>query len=237
MTSTQTDATSPLVTSSDRLIGRVKWFTNKTGYGFITVTDGDHAGSDIFVHHSSIIVSSEQYKYLVQGEYVQFKLDTTVTGTHIVQAGEVSGINGGKLMCETRNDFRQSHTSYKDDTRVNHSDAVSDDEPVKMPRSTRAPKARGSGPRDNGSISSSTPAAWTLVKGRETGDTTRPGRGGASNRGATIVGGRGRGRPGATGDAPRGATGGAPRGATGGAPRGATGGAPRGAPTTTNTQA
>ena len=197
MTSTQTDATFPLVTSSDRpsLIGRVKWFTNKTGYGFITVTDGDRAGSDIFVHHSSIMVSSEQYKYLVQGEYVQFKIDTTTTGAHNVQAGEVSGINGGKLMCETRNDFRQSHTSYKDDTRVNHSDAVSDDEPVKMPRSILAPKARGSGPRDNGSSSSSTPAAtaWTLVKGRDAGDSA--GRGGASQRGATIVGGRGRGRP------------------------------------------
>lgn len=195
MTSTQTDATSPLVTSSDRpsLIGRVKWFNNKTGYGFITVTDGDRAGSDIFVHHSSIMVSSEQYKYLVQGEYVQFKLDNTATGTHVIQAGEVSGINGGKLMCETRRDFRQTRTSYKDESKP--SDAVSDDEPVKMPRSTRAPKARGSGPRENVSAAPSPAAEWTLVKGRETGDTTRPGRGGASNRGATIVGGRGRGRP------------------------------------------
>uniref|UniRef100_A0A6C0HXF5 CSD domain-containing protein n=1 Tax=viral metagenome TaxID=1070528 RepID=A0A6C0HXF5_9ZZZZ len=199
MTSTQTDATSPLVTSSDRpsLIGRVKWFNNKTGYGFITVTDGDRVGSDIFVHHSSIMVSSEQYKYLVQGEYVQFKLDNTATGTHVIQAGEVSGINGGKLMCETRRDFRQTRTSYKDDSKP---EDVSDEEPVKMPRSTRAPKARGSGPRENASPTSvsaapSPPAEWTLVKGRETGDTTRPGRGGASNRGATIVGGRGRGRP------------------------------------------
>jgi cold shock CspA family protein len=202
MTSTQTDATSPLVTSSDRpsLIGRVKWFNNKTGYGFITVTDGDRAGSDIFVHHSSIMVSSEQYKYLVQGEYVQFKLDNTATGTHVIQAGEVSGINGGKLMCETRRDFRQTRTSYKDETKS--ADAVSDDEPVKMPRSTRAPKARGSGPRENASpTSASAPsqaAEWTLVKGRDTGDsrtTPRAGRGGASDRGATIVGGRGRGRP------------------------------------------
>jgi len=65
--------TSPTV---ERLLGRVKWFNNKAGYGFITVTDGSHSGSDIFVHHSAIGVSSEQYRYLVQGEYVEFGLST-----------------------------------------------------------------------------------------------------------------------------------------------------------------
>ena len=55
-------------------IGCVKWFNNKAGYGFITVTDGSKAGSDIFVHHSSIQIDTEQYKYLVQGEYVEFSL-------------------------------------------------------------------------------------------------------------------------------------------------------------------
>jgi cold shock CspA family protein len=40
--------------STDRFTGRVKWFNNKAGYGFITVTDGPKSGSDVFVHHSSI---------------------------------------------------------------------------------------------------------------------------------------------------------------------------------------
>ena len=43
------------------LVGRVKWFNNKAGYGFITGIDGANAGSDIFVHHSRIVVNNEQY--------------------------------------------------------------------------------------------------------------------------------------------------------------------------------
>ena len=56
------------------ITGRVKWFNNKAGYGFITITDGDRVGTDVFVHHTRVVVESEQYKYLVQGEYVQFEL-------------------------------------------------------------------------------------------------------------------------------------------------------------------
>ena len=56
---------------NERLLGRVKWFNNKAGYGFITITDGTLSGTDVFVHHSSIKLQSEQqYRYLVQGEYV-----------------------------------------------------------------------------------------------------------------------------------------------------------------------
>ena len=100
------------VADTTTLLGRVKWFNNKAGYGFITVTDGPKSGSDIFVHHSVIVVSSEQYKYLVQGEYVQFKMVSTPGGVHECQAGDVSGINGGKLMCETRRDFRMAKDSH-----------------------------------------------------------------------------------------------------------------------------
>ena len=92
------------VTSSDRFMGRVKWFNNKAGYGFITVTDGHKAGSDIFVHHSSIKVDAQQYKYLVQGEYVEFGLSSVSNGDHEFQASDVSGIKSGKLMCETRHE-------------------------------------------------------------------------------------------------------------------------------------
>ena len=100
-------------TSPERFTGRVKWFNNKAGYGFVTVTDGPKAGSDIFIHHSSIKVDSEQYKYLVQGEYIEFEFAVTNGGEHEVQAGNVSGIKGGKLMCETRTETRVSRTQYK----------------------------------------------------------------------------------------------------------------------------
>jgi CspA family cold shock protein len=99
------------MSSTDRFIGRVKWFNNKAGYGFITVTDGPKAGTDVFVHHSTIKVDTEQYKYLVQGEYVEFSLMETPTDKHECQAGDISGVKGGKLMCETRREFRSFRTT------------------------------------------------------------------------------------------------------------------------------
>ena len=112
MSSTKDSAT-PSTASSDRLIGRVKWFNNKAGYGFITVTDGSRSGSDVFVHHSTIGVASQQYKYLVQGEYVDFELSVTQGGTHEFQATNVVGIKGGKLMCETRHEYKIARSAYK----------------------------------------------------------------------------------------------------------------------------
>jgi len=109
------------------LIGRVKWFNNKAGYGFITImsetTAEPNKGSDIFVHHTSINVVNEQYKYLVQGEYVQFQIIHSTDAEHEYQAGKITGILNGKLMCETIKDiktnkiqFRQSNTSQPLDT-------------------------------------------------------------------------------------------------------------------------
>ena len=133
--------------STDRFTGRVKWFNNKAGYGFITVTDGPKSGSDVFVHHSSINVDHEQYKYLVQGEYIEFTLNTTNSESeHEIQAGNVSGIKGGKLMCETRNETRVVRSQYRssrpeqarpDRVRDRDQDGF---EPVKVPRSRPAPK-------------------------------------------------------------------------------------------------
>lgn len=94
-----------------RLLGQVKWFNNKAGYGFITVSDGEQAGKDIFTHFSSIGVSNaQQYKYLVQGEYVEFVLGKSTVEGHEFQAVEVSGLKNGKLMCETRFANRPSPT-------------------------------------------------------------------------------------------------------------------------------
>ena len=94
-----------------RLTGRVKWFNNKTGFGFISVVGGDDLfkdASEIFVHHSAVTVSQEQYRYLVEGEYVEFVVVSTDSGTHKFQAGDVRGVKGGKLFCETRHEHRAS---------------------------------------------------------------------------------------------------------------------------------
>ena len=102
-----------------RLTGRVKWFNNKTGFGFITIVGGNDQfkdASEIFAHHSAIKVSQEQYRYLVEGEYVEFSVSDTASGDHKFQAADVRGVKGGKLFCETRNEQRangpaQTHSS------------------------------------------------------------------------------------------------------------------------------
>ena len=105
--------TSDKFCSETRYNGQVKWFNNKAGYGFITMVDGTE-NYDIFVHHSSLSVSSEQYKYLVQGEYVEFNIAriTTENATHEWQATDVTGFNRGFLMCETRYNSRSTRRTH-----------------------------------------------------------------------------------------------------------------------------
>jgi CspA family cold shock protein len=100
------------MSTSERLFGRVKWFNNKAGYGFITAIDGPSIGTDIFAHHSAIKVGSEQYKYLVQGEYVEFTLSQVATGDHATQAADISGIRSGLLMCETHKQAQTDSLEY-----------------------------------------------------------------------------------------------------------------------------
>jgi CspA family cold shock protein len=158
------------VAPSEHLLGRVKWFNNKAGYGFITVTDGSRSGSDIFVHHSSINVDSQQYKYLVQGEYVEFDLVRTESNNHEWQASSVSGVKGGKLMCETRRDLKLARSEYKTTKKSDDVEQVaepktprqrvpreSSQETTSKPRKTVAPRVRGEGPRDGDN------KQWTLV--------------------------------------------------------------------------
>ena len=87
---------------STRYTGQVKWFNNKAGFGFVTSCEGEFKDKDVFVHYSAINVPDDQYKYLVQGEYVDFELSKSEKSTHEYHAVNISGVKGGSLMCETR---------------------------------------------------------------------------------------------------------------------------------------
>jgi len=51
-----------------RTTGRVKWFNNTKGYGFI----GQEGGADVFVHYSAI--DGDGYKTLQEGDLVEFEV-------------------------------------------------------------------------------------------------------------------------------------------------------------------
>ena len=65
--------------------GRVKWFNNDKGYGFIEYEG--LVNEDIFVHYSAI--DQEGYKTLREGEIVEFTLIETATGCQAVNVREV----------------------------------------------------------------------------------------------------------------------------------------------------
>jgi len=52
----------------ERIKGKVKWFNNAKGYGFL----GRDDGPDVFVHYSAI--KTEGYKSLQEGDEVEFEI-------------------------------------------------------------------------------------------------------------------------------------------------------------------
>lgn len=161
------------MSTSEHLIGRVKWFNTKVGYGFITVTDGSRSGTDVFVYHTSINVENQQYKYLVQGEYVEFDLVKSESGNHEWQADRVGGIKGGKLMCETRREVKLAREP-KQESRERQGKEETRERQEQRPRQRREERPRQ---RQEERPSSSRPVQrrpkestdentkdWTLVK-------------------------------------------------------------------------
>ena len=151
MSSSSSSDTASSVDTTTRFTGVVKWFNNKAGFGFVTVLDnevsGDYSGKDVFSHHTSCNVTNKQYRYLVQGEYVEFTLKESENSEHPYQADDISGICGGKLMCETRWEVRQQREAEMADS--------GDSNQTTQRRSRRRVRPRGSGPRDDSGWSSS----------------------------------------------------------------------------------
>ena len=67
------------------LRGKVKWFNNQKGYGFITRDDGS---GDVFVHYSS--VSGDGFKSLGEGDSVEFEVVDSDKGPKAANVSKVS---------------------------------------------------------------------------------------------------------------------------------------------------
>lgn len=65
--------------------GRVKWFNNEKGYGFIEL--GSEINTDVFVHCSAI--EKEGYKTLKEGDIVEFILVKTAKGDQALNVKEL----------------------------------------------------------------------------------------------------------------------------------------------------
>jgi len=65
--------------------GKVKWFNNQKGYGFITPEDGS---KDLFVHYSAI--TGEGYKSLTEGQEVEFEMADSDKGPKAINVRRVA---------------------------------------------------------------------------------------------------------------------------------------------------
>ena len=68
----------------DNRLGKVKWFSDQKGYGFIARDDD----SDVFVHHTSI--EMEGFRTLRQGEDVVYELKDDGKGPQAVHVSRPS---------------------------------------------------------------------------------------------------------------------------------------------------
>ena len=64
--------------------GKVKWFNNQKGYGFITREDG---AGDVFVHYSA--VTGQGFKSLNEGDTVEFEVVDSDKGPKAANVAKV----------------------------------------------------------------------------------------------------------------------------------------------------
>ncbi len=70
--------------------GKVKWFNNAKGYGFVR---SDEGGEDLFVHYSYIVM--EGYKSLKAGQPVEYEMQPAQKGFHAINLRPI-GVEQGE---------------------------------------------------------------------------------------------------------------------------------------------
>ena len=63
--------------------GKVKWFNNQKGYGFIA----QDSGKDVFVHHTAI--KADGYRSLEEGQEVEFEIEKGPKGDQAINVVKV----------------------------------------------------------------------------------------------------------------------------------------------------
>jgi CspA family cold shock protein len=66
--------------------GKVKWFNDAKGFGFVTNDDGS---GDVFVHYSAIIADKDSHKTLKDGDEVDFEVEQGEKGARATNVKKV----------------------------------------------------------------------------------------------------------------------------------------------------
>lgn len=84
--------------------GKVKWFNNAKGYGFIIAEEQDE---DLFAHYSSI--QMEGYKTLKAGQTVHFDTTPSDKGLHAVNITPEDELESGDMYADEDMNEYESH--------------------------------------------------------------------------------------------------------------------------------
>lgn len=92
--------------------GRVKWFNNAKGYGFILPEEG---GDDLFAHYSSIVMDG--YKTLKAGQLVSYEVLSGPKGSHAINISSLEHLDSGKAEATDEPEEPDQGSTQSDDLR------------------------------------------------------------------------------------------------------------------------
>ena len=97
---------------TEKMLGIVKWFDMRKGFGFIKALDGssEYVNQDIFCHQTSI--QSNNFRTLYPGEYVSFEVVKDEENNKF-NSKNVTGVNGGPLLTDNESVVIRIYPKHK----------------------------------------------------------------------------------------------------------------------------